>query len=99
MLITVYSTICLALEITETTCFDQSAAVSLSGNDGNLDVVWEVISENGTVVSHFLTNEGGEITFPSAGTYIVTASVTDELGRTFNVSDTIQLWDTMQLSF
>ena len=97
--ITVYPVIDLTLEAPESIHFDQSAAVSLSGNDGNLDVVWEVISENGTVVSHSLTNEGGEISFPSAGTYTITACVTDELGRTFNTSKAIQIWDTMQLSF
>lgn len=73
------------------------AAVSLSGTD--LDVTWEVASEDGAVVENDLNNEGGEITFPSAGNYTVTASVMDHLGRTFTVSGTISVWDTMGLSF
>ncbi len=97
--ITVYPVIDLALDVPETVHIDQSAAVGLSGNYGDLDVAWNVTAENGIVVSHSLLNEGGEITFPSAGTYTITASVTDELGRTFSASDSIQVWDTMRLSF
>lgn len=97
--ITVYPVIDLTLDIPETVHFDQPAAVNLSGNYGELNVVWDFVSEKGTAVEHSLSNEGGEITFPSAGNYIVTACVTDELGRTFSASKTIQVWDTMQLSF
>ena len=59
----------------------------------------EVTTEDGAVVENELTNSGGEITFPSAGNYTVTASVTDDLGRTFTASATIAVWDTMSLSF
>ena len=95
--IEVYPVIVLTLDAPETTHVDQSAAVSLTGTD--LDVVWEVTSEAGAVVDPSLTNEGGEIAFPSAGNYIVTASVTDDLGRMFTASATIAVWDTMSLSF
>ncbi len=89
--------IVLTLDALETAHVDQPATVSLTGTD--LDVTWEVTSEDGAVVENDLTNEGGEITFPSAGSYIVTASVTDALGRTFSTSKTISVWDTMGLSF
>lgn len=93
----VYPVIVLTLDIPENVHIDQPAAVSLTGTD--LDVTWEVTSETGVVVEYDLTNEGGEITFPSVGTYTVTASVTDELGRTFSASETISVWTTMRLSF
>jgi len=87
----------LMLDAPETTHVDQPAAVSLTGT--GLDVTWEVTSEAGAAIENSLTNEGGEITFPSAGNYTVTASVTDDLGRTFSASGTISVWDTMSLSF
>ena len=89
--------IVLTLDAPETAHVDQPAAISLSGTD--MDVTWEVTTEDGAVVENELTNEGGEITFPSAGNYTVTASVTDDLGRTFTASATIAVWDTMSLSF
>ena len=93
----VYPVIVLTLDVPETAHVDQPATVSLSGTD--LDVTWEVTSEDGAVVENELTNSGGEITFPSAGSCTVTASVTDGLGRTFSASETISVWDTMSLSF
>ena len=89
--------IVLTLDVPETTHVDQPAAVTLSGTD--LDVAWEVTSEAGAAIENSLTNEGGEIAFPSAGNYTVTATVTDDLDRTFSVSQTISVWDTMSLSF
>lgn len=89
--------IVLTLDAPETTHVDQPAAVNLTGT--GLDVTWEVASEAGAVIKNGLTNEGGEITFPSAGNYTVTASVTDDLGRTFSASGTISVWDTMGLDF
>uniref|UniRef100_UPI0025D9B8E3 S-layer homology domain-containing protein n=2 Tax=uncultured Oscillibacter sp. TaxID=876091 RepID=UPI0025D9B8E3 len=89
--------IVLTLDAPETAHIDQPASINLSGTD--LDVTWEVTSEDGAVVENALTNSGGEITFPSAGNYTATASVTDHLGRTFSASATISVWDTMGLSF
>ena len=89
--------IVLTLDAPATTHVDQPAPISLTGTD--LDVAWEVTSEAGAAVENDLTNEGGEITFPSAGNYTVTATVTDDLGRTFSTSETISVWDTMSLSF
>ena len=89
--------IVLTLDAPETAHIDQPANISLSGTD--LDVTWEVTAEDGAVVENALTNAGGEITFPSAGNYTVTASVTDHLGRTFSASAAISVWDTMGLSF
>ena len=71
----VWPVIVLTLDAPETAHIDQTAAVSLSGTD--LDVVWEVASEDGAAIDNALTNSGGEITFPSAGNYTVSASVTD----------------------
>ena len=93
----VWPVIALTLDAPETAHIDQPAAVNLSGTD--LDVTWEVVSEDGAVVENDLTNSGGEIAFPSAGNYTITASVMDNLGRTFTVSGTISVWDTMGLSF
>ena len=87
----------LVLDGPETTHVDQPAAITLTGTD--LDVAWEVTAEGGTAVDADLSNEGGEIAFPSAGSYTVTSSVTDELGRTFSASHAISVWDTMGLFF
>ena len=79
--------IVLTLDAPETAHTGQPAAVRLSGT--NLDVTWKVVSEDGAAVENNFTNGGGEITFDTAGTYTVTASVTDGLGRTFTASGTI----------
>lgn len=89
--------IVLTLDAPETAYLDQPTAVNLTGTD--LDVIWKVTAEDGTEVENNLTGEGGEIVFPSAGTYTVTASVTDSLGRIFSTSKTISVWDAMGLSF
>ena len=89
--------IVLTLDAPETAHIDQPATVSLTGTD--LDVIWEITSEAGEIIPATLNNDGGEITFPSAGNYTVTASVTDHLGRTFSASAAIAVWDTMGLSF
>ena len=89
--------IVLTLDAPETAHTGQPAAVRLS--ETNLDVTWKVVSEDGAAVENDFTNGGGEITFDTAGTYTVTASVTDSLGRTFTASGTITVWDTMGLSF
>ena len=62
-------------------------------------MAWEVTSEAGENIPSTLNNDGGEIIFPSAGNYTVTASVTDHLGRTFTANAAISVWDTMGLSF
>lgn len=93
----VWPLIDLTLDMPEAIPVDQSASVSLHGT--GLSVMWKVTAEDGTVFTPALYKEGGEITFPAAGTYTVTASVPDELGSTFHASGAIQVWDTMQLAF
>ncbi|NBH80260.1 hypothetical protein D3Z52_19300 [Clostridiaceae bacterium] len=83
----VWPLIDLTLDMPEAIPVDQSASVSLHGTD--LSVMWKVTAEDGTVFTPALYKEGGEITFPAAGTYTVTASVTDELGSTFHASGAI----------
>ena len=74
----VWPLIDLTLDMPEAIPVDQSASVSLHGTD--LSVMWKVTAEDGTVFTPALYKEGGEITFPAAGTYTVTASVTDGWG-------------------
>lgn len=98
--LTVYPVISLTVEAPENIHVDQPAAVALHGNDlEGKTVKWSVQSETGALDSSTLGNDGGEILFPSAGSYVVTASVTDELDRTFSASASVLVWDTMRLSF
>lgn len=64
---------------------------------GNLDIVW-TISKDGqetdlnTCVEGVLTNEGGKIRFRDKGTYMLTATITDETGRAFVYDSTIKIY-------
>ena len=98
--IKVYPVIALTLDIPENIHADKPASIHLTGNDlEGKTVVWQVNTERKTPVANNLGNDGGEITFPESGSYTLTASVTDDLGRTFTVTGTIQVWDTMRLAF
>ena len=56
-----------------------SRTFTLSGFDGIIAVVWSV--NNGGTVQSGQSTLDATINFPSAGTYTVTATITDECGR------------------
>jgi len=73
-----------------------NVSTTLTEADG-LTVDWS-LTKNGEAavladeLNGTLTNDGGKIRFVDKGVYIITASITDETGRTFEASKTITIY-------
>ncbi|MEA5040246.1 MAG: S-layer homology domain-containing protein [Clostridiaceae bacterium] len=97
--ITVYPIPDIELSLPQTGYVGESAAVSVSGTDqDSLAAVWTISKDGGTAapysdyVSGTLTADGGSITFNDKGSYILTVTMTDALGRTFSESASILVY-------
>jgi hypothetical protein len=99
--VTVYPVITVSMELTKETHTDRTAAASVKvTNAGSLPIAWSM--ENGGIsvtAENTLTNEGGTISFTDKGDYTVTASVTDEAGRTFSDSKNIKVYPVPNIAF
>lgn len=99
--VTVYPVITVSMELTKETHTDRTAAASVKvTNAGTLPVVWSM--EKGAIpvtAENTLTNESGKISFTVKGDYTVTASVTDEAGRTFSDSKNITVYPIPNIIF
>lgn len=70
----------------------------------NLTVDWRLTKNGETAVladelEGTLTNDGGKIRFMDKGVYLLTASVTDETGRTFEASQSITIYPVGSIGF
>lgn len=78
-------------------------AVTLKEADG-LNVGWS-LTKNGEAViladavEGTLTNDGGNIRFKDKGVYMLTGTLTDETGRTFEASQTITIYPVGSIGF
>lgn len=99
--VTVYPVITVSMELTKETHTDRTAVASIKvTNAGSLPVVWSM--EKGAIpvtAENTLDNEGGTISFTVKGDYTVTASVTDEAGRTFSDSKKIKVYPVPNIAF
>ncbi|MEA4846644.1 MAG: S-layer homology domain-containing protein, partial [Clostridiaceae bacterium] len=99
--VTVYPVITVSMELSKETHTDRTATASVKlTNAGTLPVSWSM-SKGGIPVTaeNTLANEGGTISFIVKGDYTVTASVTDEAGRTFSDSKTVKVYPIPNIAF
>lgn len=103
--ITVYPVVSIAFELPQYTHTDKTVSIEVATTGpGNLDIVWsatrdgEVVAWD-TAIDGILTNEGGTITFKEKGRYGITATVTDDTGRSFSHSSSITVYPLVGMSF
>ena len=103
--IKVYPLVSMDLKMIENTHTDESFDVDLNTEElGNLNVVW-LLTKDGQeaniedFVSGTLENSGGNITINAKGIYEFKAAVTDELGRTYTDSVTVNVYPVMSIYF
>lgn len=86
--------ITVSLELPGQTHTDRPITAATELTDaGMLPVVWSVMKNDvPSAPEHTLTNDGGSIHFTTKGQYAVTASITDESGRTFSAAKNIQVY-------
>lgn len=83
-------------ELPEQLAVNEVANIRTSGNNNILPVEWS-LAKNGQSISlqaainGELNNYGGKLSFEEAGIYILTASMTDVLGRLFSQSRTFKV--------
>lgn len=96
--ISIYPVVTAAFTLPETTHADKSVAVELTNeNLGSNAVVWSLEKDGAavdmeTALSGELTATGGTVLFKEKGSYTLTASITDELGKTVAVEDDITVY-------
>lgn len=83
----------------------EAGVMSVSGTDlNNLTADWTIAKEDGGAepysdyASGTLTKEGGSLTFPEKGQYVLTLTMTDPTGRTFIQSKSFKVYPIPQLS-
>ena len=96
--ISVYPVVTAAFTLPETTHTDKSVAVELSTQnlDGNA-VVWSLDKDGfavdvETALTGTLDSTGGTVLFKEKGSYTLTASITDELGKVITAQDSITVY-------
>lgn len=101
--ILVWNTIQLSFRLPEFAHTDETAIVKMtSENLRDNQIEWS-LTVDGTPValSHgtdgALNNEGGSVKFLQTGTNVLTATVTDEIGREFTYSQTIEVYPVLNL--
>jgi len=97
--ITVYPIPEIQLTLPQVSYAGETTSVSVSGNNfENLDASWTISKDSGEAKTYTdyadgsLTNEGGSITFKTKGDYVLTVTMTDELGRAFSQSKAITVY-------
>lgn len=93
--------ITVSLELPGQTHTDRPVTASTElKNAGTLPVVWSIVRNDAPATpEHTLTNDGGSIHFTTKGHYTVTASITDESGRTFSAAENIQVYPIPDIAF
>lgn len=103
--ITVYPVVGIAFELPQHTHTDKTVSIeAATAGLGNLDLVWSATKDGeavawDTAVDGILTNEGGTITFKEKGIYDITATVTDDTGRSFSHSSSITVYPVVSVDF
>ncbi len=83
---------------------DTAIDLRTHGNNNVLPVEWSVSKDGGSIplseaFSGSLTPQGGKITFQSDGEYVLTASMTDYLNRSYSHSESIRILPVVQYAF
>ncbi|MGI6189935.1 MAG: S-layer homology domain-containing protein [Caldicoprobacteraceae bacterium] len=89
----------------ETAHTDENVNVSTKLTElGDLDIVWSITKDGKdedltTYIDGVLTKEGGTIRFKDRGDYVLTATITDETGRTFTYDSAIKIYPIPKAEF
>lgn len=102
--VTVYPVIDVSFDLPETTHTDKTVTIAESAELGNLSIAWPVTkdgvaAELDSVISGSLGNGGGTVQFTDKGSYTLTASATDETGRSFTHSETVMVYPVPNVAF
>jgi hypothetical protein len=102
--VTVYPVIDVSFDLPETTHTDKTVTIAESAELGNLSIAWSVTkdgvaAELDSVISGSLGNGGGTVQFTDKGSYTLTASATDETGRSFTHSETVMVYPVPNVAF
>lgn len=102
--VTVYPVIDVSFGLPETTHTDKTVTIAESAELGNLSIAWSVTkdgvaAELDGVISGSLGNGGGTVQFTDKGSYTLTASATDETGRSFTHSETVIVYPVPNVAF
>ncbi len=65
---------------------DEAAAISLTVEHGTPSTVQWALTRDGEGVAVSLDDNGGTLTFDGAGAYVLTATITDELGKEYTAA-------------
>ena len=103
--ITVYPVVSIAFELPQYTHVDKTISIEATTSGlGSVDIVWSVAKDGevvpwNTTIDSTLSNEGGTITFKEKGSYGITATVTDDTGRSFSHSSSITVYPVVSVDF
>ena len=102
--IQIYPVVSIELELPGMIHTDEPAMLMLrTENLNDLPITWTVTKDGveidpGTVISGTFA-DGEPLSFPHAGTYALTAAVTDELGRNYTATDSITVYPVGTVGF
>jgi len=103
--IEVYPIITVDFELAETTHTDSNVkVVTILKESGSNNIVWTLEKEGkavdlATYLEGSLDNNGGTVRFKDKGKYTLKVTVTDEIGRTFEFGDSIEVYPIITASF
>jgi hypothetical protein len=97
--ITIYPIPAIQLALPQSGYVGESVTASINGSDLNgLTAAWTITKDGGSsspytdYASGTLSGDGGRITFDSKGSYTLTVTMTDALGRSFSQNATITVY-------
>ena len=103
--ISVYPVASIAFSLPEIAHTDEQLTVhtQITEQQGQ-DVIWSLTKDAQplpleTALDGGLQNEGGEIRFTEPGSYVLTATLTDPIGRSYTHSEKIQVYPVVDLGF
>lgn len=102
--VTVYPVIDVSFDLPESTHTDKTVTIAESAELRNLSIAWTVTkdgvaAELDSVISGSIGNGGGTVQFTDKGSYTLTASATDETGRSFTHSETVTVFPVPDVAF
>lgn len=102
--VTVYPVIDVSFDLPETTHTDKTVTIAESAELGNLSIAWSITKDGAAAeldsgISGSLENSGGTVQFTDKGSYTLTASATDETGRSFTHSETVMVYPVPNVAF
>ena len=101
--ISIYPVVTAAFTLPETTHTDKSVAVELSTeNLGSNAVVWSLEKDGaavdiGTALTGTLDSTGGTVLFKEKGSYTLTATITNELGKVITAQNSITVYPVAEI--